>query len=113
MTFTLGPSISTNSSIIGCPATGSCLTSCSAQGAWPDPRFGAARRRGRSKRASGVRGPLMAPVSAGMQVGSFQVLEDHRVVQEKRRYTAQDVGRGPLYAGALDAISELTFGQIL
>ena len=58
------------------------------------------------------KGPLMAPVSAGVQVGSFQVLQGERVIQETPLYTAEAVEEGSLHQRALDAVGELLFGWI-
>ena len=58
------------------------------------------------------KGPLVAPVSPGVQVGSFQVLQGERVIQETPLYTAEAVEKGSLHQRALDAVGELLFGWI-
>lgn len=58
------------------------------------------------------RGPLLAPVEAGKEVGSLMVWEGERLIQEVPLYTAGAVERGPLHARALDALGELLFGWL-
>jgi D-alanyl-D-alanine carboxypeptidase (penicillin-binding protein 5/6) len=58
------------------------------------------------------KGPLVAPVSPGVQVGSFQVLQGERVIQETPLFTAEAVEKGSLHQRALDAVGELLFGWI-
>jgi D-alanyl-D-alanine carboxypeptidase (penicillin-binding protein 5/6) len=57
-------------------------------------------------------GPIKAPVEAGLRVGTFQVREGERLIQETPLYTAQAVGLGPLHSRALDALGELVFGWL-
>jgi D-alanyl-D-alanine carboxypeptidase (penicillin-binding protein 5/6) len=57
-------------------------------------------------------GPLMAPVDAGVEVGSLKVWSDDRLIQETPLFTADSVGRGSLHSRALDALGELLFGWL-
>jgi D-alanyl-D-alanine carboxypeptidase (penicillin-binding protein 5/6) len=57
-------------------------------------------------------GPLMAPVEAGVQVGSLKVWSGDRLIQETPLFTAGSVGRGSLHSRALDALGELLFGWL-
>ena len=57
-------------------------------------------------------GPLMAPVEAGVQVGSLKVWSGDRLIQETPLFTADSVGRGSLHSRALDALGELLFGWL-
>lgn len=58
------------------------------------------------------RGPLLAPVEPGKEVGSLMVWEGERLIQEVPLYTAGAVERGPLHGRALDALGELLFGWL-
>lgn len=57
-------------------------------------------------------GPLIAPVEAGIEVGTLKVWSGDRLIQETPLYTAEAVGRGPLHSRALDALGELLFGWL-
>ena len=54
----------------------------------------------------------MAPVEAGIEVGSLKVWSGDRLIQETPLYTAGAVGRGSLHSRALDALGELLFGWL-
>ena len=53
------------------------------------------------------RGPLVAPVEKGKEVGKLQVLRDDSVIHETVLYTDADVPVGKLHQRALDAVGEL------
>ena len=57
-------------------------------------------------------GPIMAPVEAGVEVGTLKVWSGDRLIQETPLFTAAAVGRGSLHARALDALGELLFGWL-
>jgi D-alanyl-D-alanine carboxypeptidase (penicillin-binding protein 5/6) len=58
------------------------------------------------------RGPIMAPVKAGVKVGALKIWSGDRLIQETPLFTAAAVGRGSLHARALDAAGELLFGWL-
>lgn len=53
------------------------------------------------------RWPLRAPLQAGTQVGVLRVYIGEVLSQETPLYAAADVGKGPLYSQAFDALIEL------
>ena len=57
-------------------------------------------------------GPLVAPVDAGMEVGTLRIWSGDRLIQEAPLHTSAAVARGSLPSRAVDALSELTFGWI-
>jgi serine-type D-Ala-D-Ala carboxypeptidase (penicillin-binding protein 5/6) len=57
-------------------------------------------------------GPLVAPVEAGMRVGSLRVWIGDTMSQETPLYTAETVAAGQLHERALDAIGELLIGWL-
>lgn len=57
-------------------------------------------------------GPLIAPVSTGVEVGSLKIWNGERLIQETPLYTAAAVERGSLRSRAVDAIGELLFGWL-
>lgn len=57
-------------------------------------------------------GPIMAPVDAGVEVGTLKVWSGDRLIQETPLFTAASVGRGSLHSRALDALGELLFGWL-
>ncbi len=56
------------------------------------------------------RGPVVAPVAAGQDIGALRVSVGDAVVQETRLYAAEDVPLGSLSSRALGAIEELLVG---
>jgi D-alanyl-D-alanine carboxypeptidase (penicillin-binding protein 5/6) len=57
-------------------------------------------------------GPIMAPVEAGMKVGTLKIWSGDRLIQETPLFTAAAVGRGSLHSRAFDAAGELLFGWL-
>ena len=55
-------------------------------------------------------GPIVAPVSEGVKVGSLKVWIGDTLSQETPLYTAENVALGSLHSRALDAIGELMVG---
>ncbi len=57
-------------------------------------------------------GPVEAPVQAGTEIGTLKVWIGDVLTLETPLYAAEDVGVGPLYSRALDAVQELLIGWI-
>lgn len=57
-------------------------------------------------------GPIIAPIKAGVEIGSLKVWSGDRLIQETPLFTAASVGRGSLHSRALDALGELLFGWL-
>jgi D-alanyl-D-alanine carboxypeptidase (penicillin-binding protein 5/6) len=57
-------------------------------------------------------GPVMAPVEKGAAIGHFKVWIGDTLSQEVPVYAAEDVGKGPVYRQALDAVEELLTGWL-
>jgi D-alanyl-D-alanine carboxypeptidase (penicillin-binding protein 5/6) len=53
------------------------------------------------------RGPIAAPVKAGMPLGTLKVWRDGNLVLQQPLKTAEDVGEGSLTQRAFDGVSEL------
>jgi len=58
------------------------------------------------------KGPLKAPVEAGIPVGELIIKVDGKEIQSTQVFTNEDVARGTLQQRATDAIWELTAGWI-
>lgn len=58
------------------------------------------------------KGPLVAPVEAGIPVGELIIRVDGERIQSTEVFTNEDVGTGTLQQRALDAIFELTLGWL-
>jgi D-alanyl-D-alanine carboxypeptidase (penicillin-binding protein 5/6) len=72
-----------------------------------------ARTAGETLKARAVyKGPIVAPVEAGLQVGAFKVWDGERLIQETPLFTAEAVPQGPLHRRALDALGELLLGWL-
>ena len=56
------------------------------------------------------KGPLKAPVEAGVEIGELVVKVDGKTVQTSKVFTNEEIERGTLQQRALDAIYELTIG---
>ncbi|MEM8838479.1 MAG: D-alanyl-D-alanine carboxypeptidase family protein [Pseudomonadota bacterium] len=58
------------------------------------------------------RGPLRAPVEKGVEVGDLVVRVDGQERKRQKVYATSDVGTGTMPQRALDALYELTLGQL-
>lgn len=58
------------------------------------------------------RGPIEAPIEAGLRVGVLKVWQGDRLIQETPLFAAESVGEGKLHQRALDALGELLLGWL-
>ncbi|UNE55544.1 D-alanyl-D-alanine carboxypeptidase family protein [Bartonella machadoae] len=57
-------------------------------------------------------GPLKAPIVLGQQVGVLQILEDKKVLLEKKVFAGNNVQEGSFFAKAKNAFYEITIGWL-
>ncbi|MCZ2158754.1 D-alanyl-D-alanine carboxypeptidase [Bartonella sp. 220] len=58
------------------------------------------------------RGPLKAPIVLGQQVGVLQILEDKKVLFEKKVFAGNNVQEGSFFTKAKNAFYEITIGWL-
>ncbi len=57
-------------------------------------------------------GPVKTPVKEGAQIAHLRVFIGDQLAQEAPLYAIEDVGKGPIYRQAIDALTELFLGWI-